>query len=163
MSRSKFSAVTVTGTFVPKPTSLVLLGSSKFSVLIIVGSKAHFAPTRIARRRMDAADLVSSCLYVRDDTYYNVTAGKVRCTSNGTRRRTASIAFGLAQEVFLDPLRITMETQDVDGEERFVTIGSITRAFRLMVVVYALRLKDGRETIRIFSARKATPERKEIL
>jgi len=56
-----------------------------------------------------------------------------------------------------------METQDVDSEERFVTIGPITRTFRLMVVVYALRLKDGRETIRIFSARKATPERKEIL
>ena len=87
--------------------------------------------------------------------------GKVRCTSNGTRRRTASIAFGLAQEVFLDPLRITMETQDVDGEERFVTVGSITRTFRLMVVVYTLRLKDDRETIRIISARKATPnERK---
>jgi len=54
-----------------------------------------------------------------------------------------------------------METQDVDSEERFVTIGPIARTFRLMVVVYALRLKDGRETIRIFSARKATPnERK---
>ena len=63
--------------------------------------------------------------------------------------------------MFLDALRITMETQDVDSEERFVTIGPITRTFRLMVVVYALRLKDGRETIRIFSARKATPnERK---
>ncbi len=63
--------------------------------------------------------------------------------------------------VFLDPLRITMETQDVDGGERFVTIGSITRTFRLMVMVYTLRLKDDRETIRIISARKATPnERK---
>ena len=71
-------------------------------------------------------------------------------------------SFGLAQEVFLDPLRITMETQDVDGEERFVTIGSITRAFRLMVVVYTLRLKDDRETIRIISARKATPNERKI-
>jgi uncharacterized DUF497 family protein len=75
--------------------------------------------------------------------------GKVRCTSNGTRRRTAKINTSTAL-----PL-------DVDGEERFVTIGSITRAFRLMVVVYTLRLKDDRETIRIISARKATPnERK---
>ncbi len=63
--------------------------------------------------------------------------------------------------MLLDALRVTMETQDVDGEERFVTIGSITRTFRLMVVVYTLMLKDGRETIRIISARKATPnERK---
>jgi uncharacterized protein len=73
------------------------------------------------------------------------------------------IAFGLAQEVFLDPLRITMETQDVDGEERFVTIGCITRTFRLMVVVYTLRLKDDDETVRIISARKSNTERKEIL
>jgi uncharacterized protein len=58
--------------------------------------------------------------------------------------------------VFLDPLRITMETQDVDGEERFVTIGSITRTFRLVVVVYTLRLEDDDETVRIISARKAT-------
>jgi uncharacterized DUF497 family protein len=64
-------------------------------------------------------------------------------------------------DVFLDPLRIRMETQDVVGEERFVTIGSITRTLRLMVVVYTLRLEDDRETIRIISARKATPnERK---
>jgi uncharacterized DUF497 family protein len=71
------------------------------------------------------------------------------------------IALGLAQEVFLDLLRITMETQDIDGEERFVTIGSITRTFRLMVVVYTLRLKNDDETVRIISARKATPnERK---
>ena len=82
-------------------------------------------------------------------------------TKNRQNQRKHGIAFGLAQEVFRDPLRITMETQDVDGEERFVTIGSITRAFRLMVVVYTLRLKDDRETIRIISARKATPnERK---
>ena len=40
--------------------------------------------------------LVSSCLYVRDDTYYNVMTGKVRCTSNGTRRRTAKISTSTA-------------------------------------------------------------------
>jgi len=77
-------------------------------------------------------------------------------TKNRQNQRKHGIAFGLAQEVFLDPLRITMETQDVDGEERFVTVGSITRTFR-----HTLRLKDDRETIRIISARKATPnERK---
>jgi len=56
-----------------------------------------------------------------------------------------------------------METQDVDGEERFVTIGSITRTFRLMVVVYTLRLKDDREAIRIISARKAAPNERKFL
>jgi uncharacterized DUF497 family protein len=45
-------------------------------------------------------------------------------TKNHQNQHKHGIAFGLAQEVFLDPLRITMETQDVDGEERFVTIGS---------------------------------------
>ena len=57
---------------------------------------------------------------------------------------------------------MTMEIQDVDGEERFMTIGSITRTLRLMVVVYTLRLKDDDETVRIFSARKATPNEREF-
>ncbi len=35
-------------------------------------------------------------LYVRDDTYYNVMTGKVRCTSNRTRRRTAKISTSTA-------------------------------------------------------------------
>jgi len=56
-----------------------------------------------------------------------------------------------------------METQDVDGEERFVTIGSITRTFRLMVVVYTLRLKDDREAFRIISAQKAAPNERKFL
>jgi len=47
-------------------------------------------------------------------------------TKNRQNQHKHGIAFGLAQEVFLDPLRITMETQDVDGEERFVTIGSMS-------------------------------------
>ncbi|HEY6384165.1 MAG TPA: BrnT family toxin [Candidatus Acidoferrum sp.] len=81
-------------------------------------------------------------------------------TKNRQNQHKHGIAFE-AQEVFLDPLRITMETRDVDAEEKFVTIGSITRTFRLMVVVYTLRLKDDDETVRIISARKATPnERK---
>src|SRR5204863_7526123 len=84
-------------------------------------------------------------------------------TKNRQNQHKHGIAFGLAQEVFLDPLRITMETQDVDGEERFVTIGSITRTFRLMVVVYTLRLKDDREAIRIISARKAAPNERKFL
>ncbi len=48
-------------------------------------------------------------------------------TKNRQNQHKHGIAFGLAQEVFQDPLRITMEPQDVDGEERFVTVGSITR------------------------------------
>jgi uncharacterized DUF497 family protein len=39
-------------------------------------------------------------------------------TKNRQNQHKHGIVFGLAQEVFLDPLRITMETQDVDGEER---------------------------------------------
>jgi uncharacterized DUF497 family protein len=39
-------------------------------------------------------------------------------TKNHQNQHKHGIVFGLAQEVFLDPLRITMETQDVDGEER---------------------------------------------
>src|ERR1700741_4171018 len=59
-------------------------------------SLTKFGADVIDEGKGKASKLVSLCLYVRDDTYYNVMTGKVRCTSNGTRRRTARISTSTA-------------------------------------------------------------------
>jgi len=61
------------------------------------------------------------------------------------------IDFSDAVGVFEDEWAITLEHQDVEGEQRFVTIGLDFLA-RLIVVVYTYRYDD----IRIISARRAT-------
>jgi uncharacterized DUF497 family protein len=67
------------------------------------------------------------------------------------------VHFSDAEAVLFDPLALTAEDQDVKGERRFVTLGSDATG-RVLVVVYTYR----GETIRLISARKATPgERKD--
>ena len=56
-----------------------------------------------------------------------------------------------------DPFGMTLEEQDIAAEQRFVTVGS-DAVGRIIVVVYSYRA----DTIRLISARKATPtERKQ--
>ena len=52
--------------------------------------------------------------------------------------------------VFEDEMAITIEDPDVEGEQRFVTLG-LDKLGRLVVVVFAYR----RDEIRLISARKA--------
>jgi hypothetical protein len=66
------------------------------------------------------------------------------------------IDFADAATVFDDDLAITIPDEHPD-EERFVTIGMDALA-RVLVVVYTWR---DDETIRIISARKATPQERE--
>lgn len=70
--------------------------------------------------------------------------------------RKHRVHFSDAEAVLFDPLALTIGEQDVDGERRFVTLGSDATG-QVLVVVYTYR----GETIRLISARKATPgERK---
>jgi len=67
------------------------------------------------------------------------------------------IRFSDAEMVLYDPFAMTLEEHDVAAEQRFVTIGS-DAAGRITAVVYSYRA----DTIRLISARKATPtERKQ--
>jgi uncharacterized DUF497 family protein len=71
--------------------------------------------------------------------------------------RKHGVRFSDAETVLFDPLALTLEDQDVDGEQRFVTVGSDAIG-RIIVTVYAYR----GDTIRLISARKATAtERKQ--
>jgi uncharacterized DUF497 family protein len=69
----------------------------------------------------------------------------------GENLRKHNVSFADAEGVFQDPLAVTVEDPDAEGEQRFVTVG-LGSAGELLVVVYALR--DGE--IRLISARRAT-------
>jgi uncharacterized DUF497 family protein len=71
--------------------------------------------------------------------------------------RKHGVRFSDAETVLFDPLALTLSYQNVDGEQRFVTVGSDAIG-RIIVTVYTYR--GG--TIRLISARKATAtERKQ--
>jgi len=70
--------------------------------------------------------------------------------------RKHRIRFSDAEFIFYDPMALEIEEQLVDDEHRFVSVGSDSIG-RILIVVYAYR----EDSIRIISARKATPrERK---
>ena len=67
------------------------------------------------------------------------------------------IRFSDAEMVLYDPFAMTLEEHVVATEQRFVTVGS-DAAYRIIAVLYSYRT----DTIRLISARKATPaERKQ--
>jgi len=67
------------------------------------------------------------------------------------------IRYSDAEMVLYDPFAMTLEEHVVATEQRFVTIGS-DAVGRIIAVVYSYRA----DTIRMISARKATPtERKQ--
>jgi uncharacterized DUF497 family protein len=73
-----------------------------------------------------------------------------------TNLKKHRIRFSDAETVLFDPMALTIEDQDVEGERRFVSIGSDALG-QVLVVVYTYR----EDAIRLISARRATPtERK---
>jgi hypothetical protein len=67
------------------------------------------------------------------------------------------IRFSDADAVLYDPFAMTLEEHVVANEQRFVTVGA-DAVGRIIAVVYSYRA----DTIRLISARKATPkERKQ--
>ena len=67
------------------------------------------------------------------------------------------IRFSDAEMALYDPFAMTLEEQIVAAQQRFVSIGS-DAVGRVIVIVYSYRA----DTIRLISARKATPsERKQ--
>jgi uncharacterized DUF497 family protein len=67
------------------------------------------------------------------------------------------VSFADAEGVLKDPLAITVEDPDAEGEKRFVTVG-LGSAGELLVVVWTERDED----CRLISARRATrKERKQ--
>jgi uncharacterized DUF497 family protein len=67
--------------------------------------------------------------------------------------RKHKIRFSDAESVLFDPMTLTIEDQIVDREQRFLSVGSDALG-RILVIVYTYH----GNTIRLISARKATPK-----
>ena len=71
--------------------------------------------------------------------------------------RKHGIDFSLAATVFEDPLASTVPDEGhSESEDRWITMGA-NRQGQLLVVVHTARQAGERTTIRIISARRATP------
>ena len=65
------------------------------------------------------------------------------------------VSFETAQLVFDDPHHLSIRDRDVDGEERWQTLGLVGEVV-LLLVAHTWSERDGEEMVRIISARKAT-------
>ncbi len=65
--------------------------------------------------------------------------------------RKHGVSFADAEGVFQDPLAVTQEDPDAEGERRFIAVG-LGSAAELLVVVYAMHDDE----VRLISARRAT-------
>ena len=67
--------------------------------------------------------------------------------------RKHKIRFSDAESVLFDPMALTIEDQIIDQDRRFLSVGSDAIG-RILVIVYSYH----GDTIRLISARKATPK-----
>ena len=84
-------------------------------------------------------------------------------TKAGDNLRKHGISFSEASEVFSDPLHISVLDFRFDQlEERWISIG-MTAKGKLIVVghLYSITREQGKETIRIITAREATRKERE--
>jgi len=65
--------------------------------------------------------------------------------------RKHGVSFSHAEQVFWDPMAITIEDPDAVGEQRFLTLGTDSLG-RVLVVVHTQR----GDRVRLISARKAS-------
>ena len=76
---------------------------------------------------------------------------------NRVNKTKHGVSFEIAAEVFGDPFCLTVPDRIVEGEQRFWTIGRLENLAIVVVVAHTTVDEHGEETIRIISARRATP------
>ncbi len=69
--------------------------------------------------------------------------------------RKHGISFATATRVFDDPNYVTVQDREVDGEERWQTIGRVGD-FTVLLVAHTVVDDEGDVVFRIISARRAT-------
>jgi uncharacterized DUF497 family protein len=74
---------------------------------------------------------------------------------NRSNYRKHGVFFETATLVFDDPNFVMAQDREVDGEERWHTIGFVEGVL-LLLVAHTIQDEDGEESVRIISAREAT-------
>jgi uncharacterized protein len=77
---------------------------------------------------------------------------------NRHNRRKHGISFDTAMRVFDDPFHVTVQDREVEGEQRWQTIGMVGQALLLV----AHTVDEEVNVIRMISARKATRAERRI-
>jgi uncharacterized DUF497 family protein len=80
---------------------------------------------------------------------------------NRTNRAKHKVSFETAISIFDDPYAISIQDRFVTGEERWQTLGLIEGTV-VLLVAHLVEVEGNEESIRIISARKATPREREI-
>jgi len=80
---------------------------------------------------------------------------------NRANQRKHGISFETAKLVFDDPLHVSVQDREVDGEARWQTIG-IVGGIHVLLVAHTVDREEDTELIRILSARKATRRERRI-
>lgn len=84
----------------------------------------------------------------------NITWDSIKAKSNFQKHK---VRFSDAEPVFFDPMALTRNDDDAEGEQRFVSVG-MSAMNKILVVVYTYR----DEGIRLISARRATPKERKL-
>ena len=78
-----------------------------------------------------------------------------------SNQRKHGISFATALLVFDDPVHLSVQEREVDGEQRWQTLGCIGGVL-IVLVAHTWREDGGDEVIRIISARKATARERRL-
>lgn len=73
---------------------------------------------------------------------------------NRRNKKKHRLSFELAALVFQDPDHLSRLDREVEGEQRWQTLGMVSG--RILFVAHTVSEKDGEEIFRVISARKAT-------
>ncbi len=68
-----------------------------------------------------------------------------------------ALGFEAASLVFDDPMHLSVQDREVDGEQRWQTIG-MAEGVLLLLVAHTVEDEDDEEVVRILSARRATAQ-----
>jgi uncharacterized DUF497 family protein len=82
-------------------------------------------------------------------------------SKNRQNRAKHKLSFETACLVFDDPYAVSFQEREIEGEERWQTLGLIGGAV-VVLVAHTAYEEEGEETIRIISARKATARERSI-
>lgn len=82
--------------------------------------------------------------------------------NRSNQKKHSGIDFELASRVFADPDLILRRDRVIDGWQRWHAIGSVRNAVLLVVHIYLEEKPNGEETIRIISARQASPHERRV-
>jgi hypothetical protein len=80
---------------------------------------------------------------------------------NRANQKKHHISFETALQVFDDPFHVTAQDREVDGDERWQTIG-LVNGVHVLLVAHTVDEREGEALIRILSARKATRQERKI-